>query len=94
MDKLTARQILEGMLTGEIAKDSEWVSQKPKKYYLRDSFLNNDYGNNYLNFYSIDGVFILDSTTGGEYYKTKFTDKDIEELEIPIGRFEKIEVED
>lgn len=93
VEKLTARQILEGMLNGDITRDSEWVKQEPKKYYLRDIFINGN-ENQYLNINTKNNTFTLSYNYPVYPFKTKFTDREIEELEIPIERFAKIEVED
>lgn len=69
--------------------------RKEEEYYLKDNFLTQDSSNyGYLNFGIVDNIFWLSDVYEENDSKTKFTDKEIEELEIPIERFEKIEVEE
>lgn len=68
--------------------------REEKAYYLRDKFIYQGTVYNYLNFNKLDKMFFISSRKQIEKNKTKFTDKEIEELEIPIERFEKIEVEE
>lgn len=65
----------------------EIKSPFPKKYHLKDKFFGE-----YLNLNRFDNTFFLAFSVETDEYKTEFTDVEIEELEIPIERFDKIEV--
>lgn len=72
-----------------------WIrTGKEKEYYLKDNFIFLDSYYRYLNFERQNKTFSLADKKQTSNFKTKFTDKEIEELEIPIERFEKIEVEE
>ena len=68
--------------------------REEKEYYLKDNFLSGHDCYLNLGLGHLDEHFFLSSDVKEtDYCKTKFTDEEIEELKIPIERFEKIEVE-
>lgn len=69
-----------------------WVEdvERVSKYYLRDMLFASH--NDYLNYEKTTDSFIMDSKEESNRFQTKFTDQEIIDLEIPIERFEKIEV--
>ena len=76
--------------TSKIAEKVE-----PKKYYLKHKFLGSE-GFNYLNYYFLQDKLFLSYKRGTSDYQTKFTDKEIEEIEasgFDLCNFEKVEVE-
>ena len=87
-----AQGIVRALTTGKwsIIDPDEEEETEPKKYYLINGFLSHG---KYLNYSKDTKRFLMSNASQDAFYQTQFTDQDIEDLEIPIERFEKIEVE-
>ena len=72
--------------------------EKEKKYYLKSKWLDGKYEEGYLNYQESLRNFTLAGKDDDETFKTKFTEKEIEEIKekfgISLEDFEIVEVED
>ena len=81
----------------ELAETPLDEREEEKKYYIKHRFINDLTAEKYINI-SRNGEVTLRDHLGNQYYKTKFTKAEIEELkkrfDTDLNDFELIEVED
>ena len=79
--------------TGSTHINYEWTIKLPKedKFYLKAP---KGFYHNYLNFDRTDKIYSLLDEEDSSYYKTQFTQKEIDSMPFNVDFFEKIKVEE
>lgn len=91
MRKLSTREIISDGLTGKLNMNSQWEYVEPKVYYLKLD-IGLEFGEpHFLNYNTINNSLNMGNPHSSANFQTTFRDDEIEELDIPLEYFEKVE---